>query len=492
MGLFWARLLVFAASAAVLVIEILAGRLMAPYVGVTLETFTGIIGVVLAGIAAGSWLGGWAADRSEPRRLLAPALALSGTLAMIAPSMVDALGPGMRGGGPVEIVLLTGGAFFFPALTLSTVTPLVVKLRLRSIDETGSVVGSFSAIGTMGALAGTFVTGFVLLAAVPSRPLVVVVGVGLLLAAVPLMVRGLFTRLMAIAVLSAVLPAASLALDRDPCDAETTYFCARIEVDPARPAGRVLWLDTVRHSYVDLDDPSYLDFRYAKVMADVIADLDAGPVTAVYIGGGGFTLPRYVASVRPGSTGTAFEIDQALVHLAERDLGLKQDRSLNVEVGDGRLLLPSLPARSFDLVVGDAFGGLSVPWHLTTREFLLEVDRVLGDGGVYVANLIDYPPLGFVRAEVATFLSVFPHVAVIAPAESIWGHRGGNFVLVGAQTQPRWDQIQERVHARAGLEVVLVGPEVVDFASGARLLRDDFAPVDQLITPPQRARSATR
>lgn len=484
MGLFWARSLVFAASAAVLVLEILAGRLMAPYVGVTLETFTGIIGVVLAGIAAGSWLGGWAADRSEPRRMLAPVLALSGVLAMVAPAMVDALGPGMRGGGPVEIVLLTGGAFFLPAMTLSAVTPIVVKLRLRSIDETGSVVGSFSAIGTMGALAGTFVTGFVLLAAVPSRPLVVAVGVGLLLAAVPLLLRGALARFMAVALLSAVPPAASLAPDRDPCDTETTYFCARIEVDPARPTGRVLWLDTVRHSYVDLGDPSYLEFRYAKVMADVIAGLDAGPLTAAYIGGGGFTLPRYVASVRPGSTGTVFEIDRALVRLAERDLGLEQSKELRVEVGDGRLLLPSQPVGAFDLVVGDAFGGLSVPWHLTTREFLLEIDRVLADDGVYVANLIDYPPLGFVRAEVATFFSVFPHVAVIAPAESLWGARGGNFVLVGARRPLRWDQVQERIHARTGLEVLIASSDAAGFASGARVLRDDFAPVDQLITPP--------
>lgn len=483
MGLFWARTLVFAASAAVLVLEILAGRLMAPYVGVTLETFTGIIGVVLAGIAAGSWLGGWAADRSEPRRMLAPVLAASGVLAMAAPAVVDALGPGMRGGGPVEIVLLTGGAFFLPAMTLSAVTPIVVKLRLRSIDETGSVVGSFSAIGTMGALAGTFATGFVLLAAVPSRPLVVAVGVGLLLAAVPLVLRGVLTRLMAVAVLAAIPLAASLVPDRGPCDTETIYFCARIEVDPARPTGRVLWLDTVRHSYVDLSDPSYLEFRYAKVMADVIAGLDAGPLTAAYIGGGGFTLPRYVASVRPGSTATVFEIDRALVRLAERGLGLKRSKDLRVEVGDGRLLLPSQPAGAFDLVVGDAFGGLSVPWHLTTREFLLEVDRVLADG-VYVANLIDYPPLGFVRAEVATFLRVFPHVAVIAPADSLWGNRGGNFVLVGARRPLRWGQIQGRIHARNGIEVLLTGSDAEGFASGARVLRDDFAPVDQLLTPP--------
>jgi len=483
MGLLWARALVFVASAAVLVLEILAGRLLAPYVGVTLETFTGIIGVVLAGIATGAWLGGWAADRSDPRSLLAPALGLSGILAMLAPSMVDLLGPGMRGGGSVEIVLLTAGAFLLPATTLSAVTPIVVKLRLQSISETGSVVGSFSAIGTMGALAGTFVTGFVLLTAMPSRPLVIALGAVLLLTAVPLAFRGVSGRLGAVAAIALLLTAASITRTHGPCDTETSYFCARVEVDPARPTGRLLWLDTERHSYVDLEDPSYLDFRYAKVVADVVATLKPGPIEGGYIGGGGFTLPRYVSATRPGSSATVFEIDRALVRLAERDLGLQQGEGLRVEVGDGRLPLPSQPTGRFGLIVGDAFGGLSVPWHLTTREFLLEISRVLADDGVYVVNVIDYPPLGFARAEVATLLDVFPHVAVIAPAQSLWGDRGGNFVLVGARNSFDWSRIQERILQRAGLEVVLTASDAARFVAGARVLRDDFAPVDQLLTP---------
>ncbi len=482
MGALWARVLVFVASASVLVMEILAGRLMAPYVGVTLETFTGIIGVILAGIAAGSWLGGWSADRTEPRALLGPALIVSGLLAMLAPTMVDLLGPGMRGGGPIEIVLLTGGAFFLPAMVLSAVTPIVVKLRLRSVDETGSVVGSFSAVGTLGALAGTFVTGFVLIAAIPTRPLLLGLGGALMLAALPMLVHTLRARLLTAALFVALPLLAGVTLGHGPCDTETTYFCARIEVDPARPTGRTLWLDTVRHSYVDVEDPSYLQFRYAKVMADVIAGIDAGAVDAAYIGGGGFTLPRYVAAVRPGSQATVFEIDRALTRLAERDLGLRQSDTLRVEIGDGRLLLPSQPDARFRFIIGDAFGGLSVPWHLTTLEFLREVDRVLAEDGIYLVNVIDHPPLEFARAEVATILDVFPEVAVIAPLESLWGDRGGNFVIVGSRRPIDWAAVQQRIHARDGLEVVLSGPRIEEFVAGARVLRDDFAPVDQLLT----------
>jgi len=137
MSPFVARLLVFGTSAAVLVLEIVAGRLMAPYIGVSLETFTGIIGVVLAGIAIGAWVGGIAADRTEPGPLIGPLIAISGVFVVLAPQAVDFFGPAMRAAGPLEIVFLTAVGFFVPSATLSAVTPVVVKMRLRSLEETG-------------------------------------------------------------------------------------------------------------------------------------------------------------------------------------------------------------------------------------------------------------------------------------------------------------------------------------------------------------------
>ena len=174
-----ARALVFFTSAAVLVLEILAGRLLAPYVGVTLETFTAIIGTVLAGIALGAWLGGRAADRRSPARLLGPLLIAGGLLSLAAPTIVELLGPGLQRRRPVEIVILTALAFLLPAVVLSAVTPVVVKLQLADLARTGTVVGRFSAVGTAGAIFGTFLTGFVLLAAFPTRPIVFGVGTAL-------------------------------------------------------------------------------------------------------------------------------------------------------------------------------------------------------------------------------------------------------------------------------------------------------------------------
>src|SRR5689334_11153987 len=155
--------LVFLASAAVLMLEILAGRLLAPYVGISLETYTGIIGVVLAGISLGAWGGGWLADRVDPRRTLGPILMLGGALALLAVPTVRLLGEAGTDDRTSMVLILTVAGFFPSAAVLSAVTPTVIKLQLRSLEETGRVVGRLSAIGTAGAICGTFVTGFLLI-----------------------------------------------------------------------------------------------------------------------------------------------------------------------------------------------------------------------------------------------------------------------------------------------------------------------------------------
>ncbi|NNC91426.1 MAG: fused MFS/spermidine synthase [Acidimicrobiia bacterium] len=479
-----ARLLVFVTSAAVLVLEIMAGRLLAPFVGVTIETFTGIIGTVLAGISLGAWLGGRVADRVEPRSLLGPLLMAGGLLALAAPTLVVAAGPAFRGGGPAEIVLLTTVAFLLPAAVLSAVTPVVVKVMLADLSHTGTVVGSISAVGTAGAIFGTFLTGFVLLAALPVRSIVFGVGGLLVACGLGLAIRywPMTTGTVGLVVVAAVGTGAALAFVDGPCDSETTYYCARVEVDPNRPSGRVLWLDTLQHSYVDLEDPTHLEFRYVQLMADAITtQFGEGPVDALYVGGGGFTLPRWLSAVRPGSSNTVLELDGGLIDIAVAQLGLRADAIDRVEIGDARLTLRGTPEAAFDLIVGDAFGGLSVPWHLTTREFLEEVRERLRPGGLYVMNVIDRPPNAFAESEAATLREVFEHVAVAAPRDYLQGAAGGNFVFAASADPLDADALSRALEAREARSVVIVGGEVDAWTAGAPILRDDFAPVDQLL-----------
>ncbi len=479
--------LVFFASAAILVLEIMAGRMLAPYLGVTLETFTGIIGTVLAGIALGAWLGGRLADQRDPGSLLGPLLVAGAALTLLSPTLVRWIGPNVRAAGPLEIVLASAVGFFLPALVLSAVGPTVVKIQLQDLGHTGEVVGGFSAVSSAGAIFGTFVTGFVLVAAAPSQAVILVVAVLLLLMGAYAWFkygrRSTRDSLLSIVAI-AVIGSAIVAVTPTPCEVETAYFCARVEVDPERPSGRALWLDTLRHSYVDLEDPTYLEFRYARLVADVLAALPDGPLRNLYVGGGGFTFPAYISAVRPGSSHFVLELDPALVDLAERELGLVQSPDLVVVVGDARLGIHQAPLGSFDFVLGDAFGGPSVPWHLTTEEFLRDVADRLDDEGLYAMNLIDYPPYGFARAEAATIAAVFPHVLVMAPEPYLAGRDGGNFVLVGSKVPLDAAAVMANTAARASSELTLGGEAAAAWIDGADVLRDDFAPVDQLMSRP--------
>ena len=465
-----ARVLVFYASASVLVLEILAGRLMAPYVGVTLESFTAIIGTILAGIALGNAVGGRLADRYDPRVLLGPVLVVGGALAWLSLPIVSGIGSSL-GSDPIAIVVLAAMAFFLPAAVLSTVTPLVTKLRLESLDDTGTVVGNLSAAGTAGALVGTFATGFVLVSAIPTRPIVMGVGGALALVGAVLSLR-LGRRPPGIAVVTLlVVSLVAGAVADDPCEFESVYYCGRVVEDPDDASRRVLILDTLRHAAVDLDDPTHLEFRYVRLLADVIDATTDGSIDALHIGGGGFTLPAWVRATRPGSTNLVLEIDDDLVDVARDELGLVTGTGLEVQTGDARLAFDDLADDSFDVVVGDAFGGPSVPWHLTTTEVIAEIHRVLRPGGVYVMNVIDGGANRFVEWELRTLQEHFAHTGAIVPVDGV-GPGAVNQVLFGSDEPVGPIDI-------AGDDGTRVD-DVAAFAEGGRVLRDDFAPVDQL------------
>lgn len=485
-GTWGAGALVFFTSGAVLVLEILAGRLVAPYVGVSIETYTGIIGTVLAGIALGSALGGRLADRRDPRALLGPLLVVAGAASLVAVPVIAILGPTVaaRGGGPSGIVTLAITGFMLPTALLSAVGPMAAKLRLGSTSKTGTVVGGLSAAGTAGALVGTFATGFVFVAALPTRP--IVIGVGLVLAAAGFVIsiqhrrrsrpRAALTSgggsVVLVAVGLAVLTGLAEAAP-SPCGRETRYYCVSVVADPDRRSGRTLVLDSLEHSYVDLEDPSYLEFRYARLFASAVdAAFADGPVAALHIGGGGFTVPRWLADTRPGSSSTVLELDPEIVEIAQRQLGLETGPQLRVRTGDARLNIAEEPSATFDLVVGDAFGSLSVPWHLTTLEMVKEIERTMRPGGIYILNVIDGGPRGLVRAELATLATTFDYVAVIVPPVGPYG----NYVLIASDRPIPLDTVPE-------IEGVAVTSDDIDrFIAGANVLRDDFAPVDRLIT----------
>lgn len=482
---------VFLASAATLVLEIVAMRLVAPYVGVTLQTSSAVIGTALAAMALGAWAGGKLADRLAPARLIGPVLVLGGLLALLTTPVVRQVGGHLQdaeGGDLTKVLLLALLAVFPPSAVLSAVTPMVVKLQLAGLDRTGSVVGRLSGIATLGAIVATFLTGFVLLAHL--RTSVILTGTGALLVATGAGYLATRPNLVVVAATLVAVPAVPwlFLASPNPCQVETDYHCARVEQAPPGSSGRELRLDTLTHSFVDLEDPTALSFEYTRAMAaamDVTMDAARAPrqpVRSLFIGGGGFTLPRYQAATRPGSTAAVLEIDPGVVEIGRHQLGAGQIPGMTVRVEDGRTGVAREGTARYDVVVGDAFGGVAVPWHLTTRQAVQDIHRVLRPDGVYVLNVIDYAPDAFARAEIATLRAVFPHVAVAAAENTLRNGHGGNHVLIASASPLPLDQISDRLHSTTPGWGVLDPAGTAAFAGSAEPLRDELAPVDQLLT----------
>jgi MFS family permease len=477
----FARIVVIVSGAAILVVETLSTRLVAPYVGLTLESTTAVIGVALAGIAAGASFGGRWSDVLPPRRVASGALVVGGLGVLAVRPLVRVLGPSL-GPGPFAAVLLVAASTLVSVTALAMVTPAVIRARLERLEGSGTVVGQLSSASTVGSIAGVFLTGFVLVALLPVDAILLVTAASCLLLAAFTATARTRPAVNTVAVTAALLTLALVAVPGR-CDVDTVYYCASVQSDPERPNVRFLVLDDLRHSAVDLTDPASLEFAYTRRFADAIdvAFPGAPPLETVHLGGGGFTMPRWLAATHRGSTSTVLEVDRGVVELARRELGADDVAGLDVRVGDARTLLAEIPTASAEVVVGDAFGARSVPWHLATAEFAADVHRVLRHDGVFVLNVIDRDPWRLLAAEAATLADRFPHVALMARPDQLAHGGGGNAVIVASDLPIDVAALAERAAARGEPDSVRGDEGTRAFAGDARVLTDDWAPVDQLM-----------
>jgi len=232
---------------------------------------------------------------------------------------------------------------------------------------------------------------------------------------------------------------------------------AELLADADRPGGWLLTVDRIRQSYVDLDDPTYLDFEYVQAFADVLDALDPGPLAVTHVGGGACTLARYVAATRPGSPQIVLEPDTALTALVRARLPLPRGARIRIRPVDGRTGVAALRDGSADVVVLDAFHGGRVPPELATLEFLTDVGRVLRPGGVFLANIADGPPVVYSRRFVSTVRAVLPEALVIAEPAILKGRRHGNVVVAAARAGLPVAAVQRASAAAAFPRTVTIG-----------------------------------
>ena len=244
---------------------------------------------------------------------------------------------------------------------------------------------------------------------------------------------------------------------------------AELIPDRERPNAWTLLIDGAPQSHVDLDDPRHLSFEYQRRLGHVI-DLAAPagkPVHAVHLGGGAFTLARYLAATRPRSTQQVVERDAALVQLVRQKLPLDPTARIRVRSLDAREGLAKVADGWADLVIADVFSGARTPAHLTSTEFLDEVRRALKPGGHYAANLADGPPLAHLRGQIATAAARFTELALVADPTVLRGKRFGNAVLVASDTPLPVAELTRRAASDPHPGRVEHGKSLLDFTGGA-------------------------
>ncbi|MED7930270.1 fused MFS/spermidine synthase [Nonomuraea sp. LP-02] len=249
--------------------------------------------------------------------------------------------------------------------------------------------------------------------------------------------------------------------------------------DLDRQDGWVLSKDGVPQSYVDLKDPTFLEFEYVRLMADVIDLLDEGPLSCLHVGGGACSIPRYVSATRPGSRHIVVEPDGLLVNLVREQLDLRSVPRLKVIVEGGRTGTGKVWDDTADLVVLDAFTGATMPIELATAEYMGDLARVLRPEGTLLINLADGKGLAFARRLVATVTETFRHVTLLAEPGILRGRRFGNLIVAASRAELPVDLLTRRAAGGLTQARCVHGEALTNFIAGAPPIRDG----DHVLTP---------
>jgi spermidine synthase len=490
----WYGVVVFTSSACLLVLEIVAGRLLAPYIGVSLYTWTSIIGVILAGLALGNWLGGRLADGRVDDWVVGAVLAASGVsslavlfLLMIVAPWIQAIVSSLLAASLLYVAAL----FFIPAMFLGVITPLVITLNLAISVNTGRVVGRLHALAALGSIAGTFVTGYWLVQWFGTRAIVMSTGVILVAMAVPFLCRKVAS-LVTVIVAAAFAITLSVAVNGlvNPCDDETRYYCIRIveeDIGQAGDTGLSMVLDHMTHSTNHLSQPDNLITPYVQAMDELIYRFFPGSrlenANMLFAGGGAYTHPRAIRASYPEVEVTVVELDPAVTAAAERRMAVDTS-GMTILHGDIGRVLSVLPANRFDVVVLDVFHDLAIPYHLATSEFFESVRQKLKDDGLFLINVVDvFPDPKLVKALIKTLHLHFGSV-------DLWMERppeeeGRLTYVLSARDR---GNLPDRLSSRKGVArtwyrltdaVVATGTSL----SGIPEITSDYAPVERLLSP---------
>jgi spermidine synthase len=520
------NLIVFSCGACLMGLEIVAARVLAPALGNSIYVWGAVISVVMAALALGYWLGGQAADRWGPARILPAVIAGAAAATAAAPLVAQAILPWLADLGP-RIGSLVGASliFFAPALLLAMVSPLGVRMAAaRGMSHVGRSAGGLYAVSTSGSIFGTLLTAFWLIPLLSIEPLIVATALVLAMTAfaaltlplsypasvsaetqptagnVSARMRPTTIWTVALVGLGAIIGAYVLVEIAPPpgtnsygetvlYQEDSQYHRISVTEDDA---GRHLRFDKSHQSAVSLNDPYESLIRYPDYFHLALA-VRPEPESVLILGlGGGATTKRMWRDYDDIHVDTV-EIDPAVVDVARTYFDLPEDERSRVFVEDARRYVQRTD-ETYDLIIIDAYYSDSLPYHLTTEEFLTEVDARLEPGGVVAYNVISsaegegselFRSMYRTAGEVWGNVWVFP----IGIGSEGAAEDRRNIIVLASDTDLPDEELLDAIASRVDGAVTIAGfeamgddlyTEMVPMAD-VPVLTDSHAPTDSLI-----------
>lgn len=467
-----------------MLLEITASRLAAPIVGTSVYTWTTIIGVILLALSMGNIIGGKLADKFGSKEILslfflfcAISIAIIPFLAKLTPQFVS-ISESLVG----AIFIVSFLLFFTPSLLLGTIFPFILKLSTQNINTIGEVVGYLSAFSAFGSIAGTFLTGFFFIGFIGTFKTILILASLFFLSSTILIVsqkkwlkNGFFLAL-ATAIPFAIVAQSTNQNKHIIYQIESDYYNIKVVEDSNLMGGaKIMFLDEGSHS-VELINSTELIAPYNKIISQTIRNIGNND-KILMIGGGSYSLAKDLKKNTPMAEIDAIEIDPAVQKTAENFFNLNSNE-INTIVGDARLLLKN--DHKYSVIINDTYNNtVSVPWHLTTQNFLEDVDKNLNENGIYIANLISSlqeDEAIFLKSYYKTLKSVFPETYAIKTEPFTPANNAQNITFISFKNT---DSMKIKSLLADYYILNIDNMEMKDTI----ILTDNFAPVERMMSP---------
>ena len=474
---------VFLCGALGMVLELVAARILSPYVGSSNLIWTTIIGIMLTSMSIGYWLGGKFADKKPDINLLSLFILIGAFFTSLIPVLETVLiKPLSQITNELVFVAIICSTLVFgiPSFILAMVSPFAVKLEDKKHEEIGKTSGKISSLSTIGSIVGTFIGGFLLIPNLGVRMLILILTIVLFILSFIMFnkknVKYCICMVICLVTLIGLNYYGKVIFDKnnpeilEDVDSEYSRIWIR-NISVGDINYKAMEVDTGLESYINRETnemgAAYLYYY------DLFDYYNKNAKNTLMIGGAAYTYPTYYLNKYQDKTIDVVEIDSKMTELAieEFDLDVNNPR-LKIYTQDGRSFLNNTKNK-YDTILIDAFKGLNAPFELTTYEAMQKVKNALNDNGMVITNIIsslEGKDEDFIKYEYATYKAVFDEVKLFKVRDTNEEEKQ-NLILIGFKNGKNIDNEKYEQYKK------LLDKEITDFSSDKEVVTDHFSPI---------------